>query len=121
MLTKQSLVSVCWNVAVLWVDDDLNAQLNDELVDENVYRFPTSPSLSHATPTPSLDVSVPRVFNSDFPMGGDIFRHVPPQWGGTMGGDKGPMGGDLCVIRDNIIRSLYKPQIHLLNHLLLLK
>ena len=41
--------------------DDLKANIGDEQVDDNdanVYLFLTSPSSSHATPTPSLDVSV---------------------------------------------------------------
>ena len=41
--------------------DDLKAYIGDEQVDDNdanVYLFLTSPSSSHAPPTPSLDVSV---------------------------------------------------------------
>ena len=38
-----------------------------------------------------------RVTSRDFGMG----AHVPP-----LGGDKGPMGGDWCVIRDNFQRRL---------------
>ena len=41
--------------------DDLKANIGDEQVDDNdanVYLFLTSPSSSHAPPTPSLDVSV---------------------------------------------------------------
>ena len=38
--------------------DDLQAYINDEQVDDNVYLFLTSPSSSRATTTPSLDVSV---------------------------------------------------------------
>ena len=43
-----------------------------------------------------------RAVNGDFRMGGD---ESPPIGGGPMGGDKGPMGGDSRVIRDNIVGS----------------
>ena len=45
--------------------DDLKANIGDEQVDDNdanVYHFLTSPSSSHAPPTPSLDVSVAPVW-----------------------------------------------------------
>ena len=44
-----------------------------------------------------------RVSPTDSGMGGDL---SPPIGGGHMGGDKGPMGGDLRVIRDKIWRVL---------------
>ena len=46
---------------------------------------------------------VPRAGHRDFSMGGDL---SPPIGGGPKGGDKGPMGGDWRVIRDNLSRTL---------------
>ena len=57
-------------------------------------------------PSLACKVSLLRVSHADFAMGGDL---SPPYGGGLMGGDKGPMGGDLRVIRDN---SIYRSKIN---------
>ena len=54
---------------------------------------------------PQTIISDGRVISTDFGMGGDL---SPPIGGVHMGGDKGPMGGDLRVIRDKIGRPLKK-------------
>ena len=48
----------------------------------------------------SEDITDTRAVHGDFRMGGD---ESPPIGGGPVGGDKGPMGGDSRVIRDNIV------------------
>ena len=48
-------------------------------------------------PLEGVRQNVDRDVHSDFGMGGDW---SPPIGGGLKGGDKGPMGGDLRVIRD---------------------
>ena len=58
--------------------------------------------VTHIFPNPKF-FSFLRVTPTDSGMGGDL---SPPIGGGHMGGDKGPMGGDLRVIRDKIWRVL---------------
>ena len=52
---------------------------------------------SEAWPASTHFRRVCRVFHSDSGMGWDL---SPPSGWGHMGGDRGSMGGDLCVIRD---------------------
>ena len=60
----------------------------------------------------------PRGTHSDFTVGGDM---SPPNGGDPWGGTKARWGGDLCVIRDKIIRSLNKPKMNPLNYIFLFK